>query len=221
MTETYEFTTKIMDKRINFRKWKVKDKKKFMNSNNDAKIIKEALVYDCIENKNISLDNEEYKYMLIKIREVSLPSKVSYEFTCSSCDKEFEYKADLNEIMKPEFKKYGDISFMNHTFKMSNIKNKTFYDNIISQLTVKEEIYLTDFILHVDAYNDNNGLSFDDFMNIINDLDIDIFEELFKQWEKMRFKINNIHDVPCPHCKSIEQYEFDDLPHFFPDSWVI
>ena len=219
--DTYTFTFTLRDKKVNFRKWKVKDKKKFMENKRNTMLTKEALVYDCIEDKRIALSEEEYKYVLMKIREESVQEKVSYLFTCSACAEDFLYQADLNEIMKPEFKKYTDIVYKNHIFTISSIKNKEFYEEAMRSTTVTEERMLIDFILHVNAYNDNDGLSFSDINDIIINLDIDAFENIFKQWEEMRFKVNNVHAVKCPNCGVTEDYEFDDLPGFFPDSWNI
>lgn len=216
----YSFSTKLRDKVVKYRKWKVKDKKKYMSSD-DPIILKEALVFDCIEDKNIALDAEEYKYMLMKIRNVSIKNEIKYDFTCSHCSNEFEYTADIEEIMTPEFKDYDDIISGKHIFTLTHVRNRQFYENSILGVNSEEEKVMVDFIMHVKSYNDNDGLNFDELNEIINELDIEDFEAIFKEWENMKFYVNNIHDVECPKCAESDTYEFDDLPNFFPESWKL
>jgi len=219
--ENFEYSTKIKDKEVKFRKWKVKDKKKFLSNKDNPLAIKEALVYDCLEDSNLALSEEEYNYLLVNIREESINEKVQYDFTCSHCNKEFEYSADLSAIMKPTFGEYGDIIYKNQIFTMTNLRNRDFYENAILNTSDNETKKIIDFILHIESYNDQDGMSFDDLIEVINNLDIDVFEKIFLDWEKMRFKVDNIETVKCPHCNKTEKYEFDNLPGFFPESWDV
>lgn len=218
MEEKYEYSTKIRDTEIKYRKWKVKDKKKFMNSD-DKQTLREALVYDCLEDKDIALSEDEYKYLLTKIRETSLEDKVHYTFKCINCEQLYDFNADLNVIMSAEFIPYGDIIFKNHIFTMTDLRNRAFYEAAIASTDVQDEKYLIDFILHIGAYNDNDGYTFQQLNEIINELDADVFEKIINKWEDMRFKLNNVYEVQCPHCNNSEYFEFDDLPGFFPESW--
>lgn len=223
MTEKneYKLRLKIKNKTLQFRKWRVKDKNKFLKNLDDVKLIKEALVYDCLENKTIALSEEEYKYLLLLIRAESLGTEFGYEFSCAECTKDYSYKVNINNIQKPVFKPYSEISVQNHSFKMQDIRNRSFYDNAIVDSNDEKEKYLIDFILHVGAYNNNDGITFSDINNIINELEINIFEEIISQWDIMKFKIDTEHEVNCPHCSAKQIYEFDTLPEFFPESWDI
>lgn len=217
--ETYDFSTNIRNKEVKYRKWKVKDKKKFLAYKDDRILLKEALVYDCLEDKKIALSEEEFKYMLIHIREASLSNRVKYVFPCSVCNEEFEYITDLIEIMKPVYKDYGLIEYKGHSFIMDSIINRSFYEQFVLEAVSFEAAQLIDFMLHIKSYNDNDAFTFEELNDIINELDIEVFENIFKQWDDMRFKVDNTHIVKCPHCGFEELYEFDDLPEFFPDSW--
>ena len=218
-TEKYEFSTKIRDVEVKYRKWKVKDKKKFINSDGNKKELREALVYDCIEDKKIALSEDEFKFLLIKIRETSLEDKVEYNFQCDKCSEEFHFVADLNEIMTAEYKPYDEIVVKNHIFKMGELKNREFYEDAMAIAESIDEKNLLDFILHIEAYNDGDGYTFNQLNDIINELDADVFEKIFLQWEEMRFKLNSVYEVICPHCNHGTYYEFDDMPGFFPASW--
>ena len=220
MSTDFKFSLKIKDKTIKYRKWKVKDKKKFLSDKNNMTVVREALVYDCLEDSKICLSEEEYNFVLFNIREQSLDDKITYVFECPSCSEEFSYDADLTLVMKPEFKKAKEIDIDGHTFVLSEIRNKEFYEKTVSVLTDNEEINFSDFILHIDSYNDQN-YSFDDMIEIFNNMDIDIFESIYTTWNNIKFKVNNRHDVQCPKCDEITTMEFDALPGFFPDSWNV
>lgn len=219
--EQYEFSTKLRDKNIKFRKWKVKDKKKVQANKGNNIPIKQALVYDCLEDKKIGFNDDEYRYMLIKIREKSIGEDIDYVFTCSACEEDFDYTAHLPDVIKEKYKPYGDIKVNNHIFTMGWIQNREIYDQAISSVETYEELFFVDFIFHVKSYNDSEGYSFEDLYNIIDNFDVDVYEEIFTQWEKMSFKLNTINDVTCPHCGVKNVFEFDLLPGFFPKSWDI
>ena len=219
--EEYKERVKLHNKLIKFRKWKVKDKNKFIANKDDLILGKEALVYDCLENKNLALSEEEYKFMLIQIREKSLSKKIQFTFKCGVCSTEFDYTANLTEIIKPTFEKYGTLESDSVVFQMQRVPNRVFYSEVINSCESDSETFIADFILHVKSYNGNDALSFNDINEIINEMDIELFEDIFKQWEQMRFKTSNISDVKCSTCGSVETYEFDDLPGFFPESWNI
>jgi DNA-directed RNA polymerase subunit RPC12/RpoP len=217
--EEYNFKTDVRGKEVKFRKWKVKDKKKFVSNSKDPRVVKDALVYDCIEDKNLALSEEEYKYLLFKIRETSLTSKVEFLFTCKDCNTEFDFVANLDEIMQPTFKEYGSIEVNGKIFEMGNIRNRDFYEQLITSNAEASEKLLADFILHIKSFDDNTGFTFDQMVEKIDDLDVEDFEKVFEKWEEMRFKVDNTYPVKCPNCGSEELYEFDALPGFFPESW--
>jgi len=221
MEVSYDFSTEIRNKNVKYRKWKVKDKKKFLNNRKDKHLIREALVFDCIEDKKLALSDEEYKFMLTQIRNVSVSDPISYTFVCNYCEKDFNFDLDLENNLRPVFKEYGDIISGDHIFTMNSIRSREHYEQIILNSENDDEKIIVDFILHVKSYNDSDGLSFEDLNQIIDNLDVNDFDSIFKQWEDMRFKLNNVSDVECPHCNNVESFEFDSLPGFFPESWNI
>lgn len=221
MNQDYKFKTKIRDKNVFFRKWKVKDKKKFMNSKDDSVLMKESLVYDCIKDKKIAFSEEEFTYMLIKIREASLKDKMSYIFDCEKCQNSFKLEVLASDVITPEFNEYKNITCSSTTFEIQEIKNRKFYDESMATVTDPQEKQLIDFILHVKSINDDESLSFQEIMQFINELDVDVFEDIFKQWERMRFKLNMTHSVECPECHDENLFMFDSLPDFFPTSWEV
>lgn len=215
----YPFTLNIRNNEIKYRKWKVKDKKNFIETikSNGENI--EDLIYECIENKDIALSEEEFKYVLINIRAKSLGQILTFDFTCSNCENDFSFDADLIETLEGVGPEYKKIKVDKTTIKIGEISNKDFYEDAIQQCTTEEQKYLVDFVYHIKEYNSNDGFTFEQAFDFVNNLDLDVGEEVFRQWESMRFKINDITEVQCPHCSDIQRVQFDELYGFFPEKW--
>lgn len=216
----YKYNVKIGDKKINFRKWKVKDKKNFTQKVKENDISgSSSLVYDCIEDPSIPLTEQEFKWVLLNIRSKSIGDSVNYTLDCSECENLFEYVSPLTEIMTPEYEKFGIIKSGNVSFEMAEVANKEYYDAAIEQCTTSEETFFIDFMYHVKKFNGSDAFTSDTLYEFINDLDLDVGEDIFRKWNKMKFTLNDVKNVKCPHCGFEENYKFDVLPEFFPDSW--
>lgn len=221
MTEIYDQEVKLRGKMIKFRKWKVKDKKKYLENIKDIPVAREALIYDCLEDKRIALDEEELKYMIVQIRNASIGDPIEYMFTCESCEEPYSYLANLKEIMTLEGNNTGEIAIGNTVFEMTNIQNKDFYQDMYLSAQSPEEKELVDFMLHVKSFNGNDGFTFDTLSEFISEMHVKEFEYVFDKWKEMRVQVDNISPVICPHCEHEEWYEFDALPGFFPQSWGV
>ena len=211
----------IHGKKINFRKWKIKDKNKFIEGTkiDNKKIIEEALVYDCLEDRNIPLTSEEYKYVLLQIRSNSISPFIEYKFKCDVCEKDYDYKANINVILVPNFNGYGTIISGDTEIEMGEIINKEVYDSVMEGCKSYEQEKIMDFIFHIKKIDDSDAFTLDMLIEKINNLDVQQGEDIFLQWEKMKFSLNDTHEVKCPFCDSTELIQFDDLPDFFPASW--
>lgn len=214
----FKYRIKIRDKVIEFRKWKVKDRKNFSTAQG-ALEKRKALVYNCLKDPEIALDNEEYNFILEKIRAVSIKDEIGYNLQCSNCGKEFSLYVNINDVTDCAFSDYHPIEVEDIKIELQDVKNRDFYESAMKVVKDINEKYITDFALHIKSINDNNSLSFQDVVNFILDLDIDIYEEIFKQWDLIRFKCVNLQSVVCPHCNKETIYNFNDFPGFFPKSW--
>jgi len=223
--QIYNYSLKVGNKTIKYRKWKVKDRKKYITSvkNNDEIKTKEAIIYDCIEDKNIVLSDEECKYVLINIRTKSFNTNVNYVFNCEKCKTDYEYNANILDLVKPTFKPLRAISVnvdnKNYNVAVGELRNRQFYEEMIS--SHKDEKDIIDFILHIQAFNDNVSFTFDEIVQIVNDMDIDAFDAIYREWENMRFKLDCTHQVQCPNCAEKDIYIFDTFPGFFPNNWQV
>lgn len=217
----YPYSLKIRDKEIKFRKWKVKDKKNFLEAlkNSDEQGI-ERIVFDCIE-KPVPLTAEEFKYVMMNIRAESIPDNLNFTIECSNCGKDYDYNTPVLEILTPNYKPFGLIKSGNVTLKMGEIPNKEYYEDAIRQCSSEEQKMFVDFLYHVKELNGSDAFTFDELFEYINDLDILVGEEIFNQWEEMRFTFDDLKQIECPHCKNPDFIRFDELYGFFPDSWFV
>lgn len=221
----FPYTLKLRDREINFRAWKVQDKINLEN----AKTIYEkrkALVYNCLEDPNTALDMNEYQYVLLQIRNKTLKHyEVQYNFICSKCYKEYAYIANLDELIKPVFEPYTTIKTKNYTIELQDICNQNFYEILmqnIEESNIEDKInqkILMDFILHIKTFNNDINFTAESILNTINEMDVEEFESIIIQFNKMKFKLNNINTIKCPYCEHEELMKFDSIPNFFPLSW--
>ena len=171
--DTYNFSTKIRDKEVKYRKWKVKDKKKYTKAlmEKNAIDIADALVYDCIEDKNLPLTTNEYRYMLMKIRCETVGSFATFKFNCNNCNEEFEIEEDINNVLIPHYKDYGTLKTDNVTLKMGPIKNKQTFNEYLIDAKTPREIYLIEFLIQIEEINGEDVFTIEylnDFIDIVN-----------------------------------------------------
>jgi hypothetical protein len=221
MTDIYDQELKLRDKTFKFRKWKVKDKKKYLENIQSTPMSREALVYDCMEDKKIALDEEEIKYVLIQIREASIKDPIEYTFTCENCNGQYDYSAKLSEIITLDGSNVGEIVSGSTSFEMGHVQNRDFYQGLVLSALHEEDKELIDFMLHIKSFNGNDGFTFDMLNDFVSNMDVKEFEVAFDKWQKMKLTTNNVSSVICPHCNHEEWYQFDALPGFFPASWRI
>lgn len=221
MTDIYDQEVKLRGKVIKFRKWKVKDKRKYLENIKDVPIARDALIYDCLEDKRLALDEEELKFMIVQIRMASLSDPIQYNFVCEGCSNPYEYYANLKENISLDGTGVGELAEGNTVFEMGYIQNKDFYQSLYLAGANQDEKDLIDFMMHVKSFNGNDGFTFDMLSEFISEMDAVDFEKIFIKWQIMRARVNNVAPVNCPHCGHEEWYEFDALPGFFPQSWGV
>ena len=220
MNKDNKIKVPVGDKILTIRKWKGRDKIKFLNTIKNENIDPEdlqnqlinSLVYDCID-ENVVLSLDEFRYVLTKIRAYSLGEEIHYEFLCPNCQENFEKTLQLKDIIRYKYVPLKEIKVKDINIQLGKINNKETYMNLIE----KDEMY--DFILRIKSINENDAFTIEQLDEIINDIDIDVLEEILDIWESSKFKIDNINEVQCPHCEDKQLYEFDDLPDFFPKRW--
>lgn len=211
-----QFKVKLNNQEITIRKWKAKEKLAFtdiMKNKKDKSSLVDLLVYNCIE-EDVAFSKDEYKYVLSKIRSLSLGDEIPLQFTCEHCDEQFITVINLSEVIKPIFKDVNEISTEKYDIKLGKIKNTKYYKEVINQ--APDEL---DFYLRIQSINDNDGYSLEEIIEYFGNMDVQDFDDIFEQWDKIKLTIDDVQVIECPHCNGKTQYEFDDIPGFFPANW--
>src|SRR5574344_1521073 len=61
--------------------------------------------------------------------------------------------------------------------------------------------------------------SAEELIKIFDSMDIETFEDIFKQWNSMRFSYNTLGYCTCADCGYEDQFDFKDIDNFYPKSW--
>lgn len=218
-----ETEVRLPDNRIvHIRKWKIKDKKNFDNSKNWLEA-KTALVYNCVA-EDIALDQEEFNFLLFKIRELSVHDKMKFTFICPECNSEEKLELDLSKLITTKGGEYSDIVSGENTFKMGAITNKDLYEAFNNSDVSEFNLFINDFIFHIKELNGRKIESDKDYAEVadfIANLDADFANDIFNQWLKMRFTLVFDNVIECKKCGAKNVENFSTLPEFFPESWRV
>lgn len=203
---------------IYFRKWKVKDRIALEKAESQSDV-RQNLVYNCIEDKTIVFDDYEYQYVLIKLRQASIGDEITYHFSCEHCQTPFEYVSSLEETMEPIMANYAPIEVPGYKIEVGPVHNRKAYEKELFSISDISTRKIADFAMHIIAINGNRKYGFRDIMDILVELDVDTFQNIWNAWNQMHFRLNRVHRIECPHCNSSMLVTFDDLPGFFPEKW--
>lgn len=215
----FPYELELQGRKIKFRTWKLKDKENLLKAKTNYEK-KKVLVYNCLEKPDTPLDYLEYEYVLFSIRNASLPNYVtSYVIRCPDCGEVFKCNVHFSNILDRDIREYKEIKSGDISIKVDNIKNQKFYEEMISNIEEDEQKILIDFVLHISEFNGRLDLSASDIVKILNNLEIEQFEDIFKQWNEMRFAFKTVGYVECPECGREDQYDFKQVDNFYPKSW--
>lgn len=207
----------VGDKLLTISKWKGKTKKEFIKEISKSKDeysdsrIQDILVYSCIE-ENVVLTEDEFRFVLSRIRAFSLGEEINIEFYCPKCEETFEKTYNISDIIKSEYKELKTINVQGIKIQLTNIKNKEFFYKKIQE----DNIY--EFLLKIESFNDDDTLTLEQLEEKLEELDIDVLENILEIYEDHKFKINDLNEVQC-ECGNKMLFEFDELPGFFPENW--
>lgn len=219
-TEVYTESVKIRDRVIKFRKWKAKDRKTFimLMSQEKPQEAVNSLVYDCLE-KETALSPEEFRYVLSSIRAASIGKEITFKLQCDSCEEEYVIKKDIDKILKPEFAELCTIENNGTSIELCEVKNKQYYDKALLSCKTESELYNTDLLYHISLLNGSDAFTFSSLEEYFDNIDLDTLDAIYDEWDKIKFKVNDVNTVKCTHCGNEETYKFDEIPDFFPSKW--
>jgi hypothetical protein len=209
----------VGNKNLTIRKWKGKDKKAFINAlkKNDVQQneIMDVLVYSCIE-EDVVLSVDEFRYVLSRIRAYSLGEDISIDFLCSECGTLYTKIFKLKDIIRYTYNGLNEIKVQGHVIELGEIKNKDAY----VELVLKDPLY--DLLLRVESIDGDDAFTLESLISTFDELDVDVLDEIIDIWESSKFKLDDLNIVTCSNeqCGKETTYVFDELPSFFPESWI-
>lgn len=203
-------------KKVTIRKWKGKDKKAFINilksENPDPNDVVNTLVYSCVEEDYV-FSPDELRYLISRIRAYSFNEDIKIDSLCEKCLAVSKHDLKLSEIIRFRCDPIKSINVKGISIELGEIKNQQLYLNYIEE----DEIF--DLLLRIKSINGNDAFTLDGLIEYFDELDIDIFEEIIQTWENSKFKVLDNNVLECKECKHKEEFYFDELPNFFPESW--
>ncbi len=222
-------TVKLTEtKSVQIRPWKGGDRKKFKKlirtegSEITEKMVTDLLVYGCIVNgDSIALTSSELKYILAKIREISVSDIIEFTWTCEECEHENNESLTFDELYSPKIGNYSTTQLQGKSIKFGEIKNAKFYKTHISK--VEEESNIVDMVLHIDSVDDGQDFTLDSLLEWMDDISTKEQDRLYNEYQAMSFNITEVKKFKCKNkdCDHEEDYNFEEIPDFFPPSWFI
>ena len=208
------------EKKVEISFWRAKTKKDFIKlfkekeENVSEQDIIDILIKPYIDNKEIWLSPEEVQYILIKIRELSIEDNLNFSVDCTLCNNSFNIDIPINEL---------------YTFKENNfpveIKDyvtfRELYDsNIVEEFKEKYKneyipLSLIIMLLHIENYKNTKITSFEQILEIYNNLTFKEEEILNKTYNENKASLDIEGKFICPHCETSDTYKFDVIPTFF------
>lgn len=209
---------RVGSKDITIQKWKGKNKKDFIKllKETDDSIeceekMMDILVYSCIE-EDVILSTEEFRYVLSRIRALSLGEEIEIEFYCDKCQEIFKQTFNIKDVINFSYKPLKEIKIPGAKIKLGEIKNKKIYTEKIAE----DPVY--DFLLRIESINGNTTFNLTELEEIVDSMDLDVYENVMSIYKEHKFKILDVNTVKC-NCGNEMLFKFDELPGFFPDSW--
>lgn len=224
--ETKYYPIKLGDKTVQVRKWKGKDrnvfKKLLANTNTKPKEILNTMVIECLQDKDVALSPDMLEYLFIKVRELSISDNFDVKWKCANpeCNEVNNINLNVNDVFSTSFEGYSEINVQDYKFEIKAPVNAKFYNKAIQDISQDTDVEIVEFALCVSAVNNEIDFTFDELVEFLEELDTETIDQIIYMFNKMKFKIDKIHELTCEKCKQKVKYEFDEIPDFFPQNWL-
>lgn len=211
---------------IQFRKWKVKDKTLLDQIESDTTLNplekslrkRQVFVYNCLKDP-VLLDIEQYNYVLSLIREYSLHNDLEFSLECHKCKHQFLRTFKTSEIVNFKDADYKEVTIRDMVIKFGNITDPNYDRDILNSISSSER-FLLDLVYHIEEFN-GKKVSVEELLDMFQELDVDVFQELFDAFCEQRPSCSFSKEVSCPECGQVLNFEFENISSFFPASWNV
>jgi len=223
----YNNIAKIGSKEYKFKPWNTKNEKDYLIAVESETEITDKKLFDllirpCLEDKDVVLSPNEQKMLIIEIRKKSIGATFSMRYACTDCKQvnDIDINFDMMVNFTPdEFKSvttkdennediifnFGDIASERLRSKLDDTKNSVEYS-------------FTEFLLHIQSIELQGELedtfTFDELKDFIEELPTFIFDEVFKEFRKMKSTLNFNLKTNCMICNTENNIVFEKIPNF-------
>lgn len=225
-TKASVFDINLGNRTIQARKWKAKDRREFKklfseSENTDYNQMMNILIRGCISDSDTALSADEMEYVFIKIREQSISDEFDFEYTCK-CGNTNKHNLKISDVTNFTFSEYKNIKVGDLEFEMGDVANSVIYNQKMQDKQYEDIIELVDFAFHVKTINKSVDFTLDSLIEKLDDMDTDKLDIILDEYDKQRFMLNREKEFECTaeKCKIKQRFEFDEIPGFFPESWL-
>ena len=210
------------EKEVEILPWKTKTKKEFLKTVKEfaenGKEMKEddilrVLLYPYVNTKNIYLSDDEKQYLLVKIRDISLPQDIEYTINCSNCDGIIDVRCKPLEMVNYQENQYPVIK---NDILWEDLQGDT--KPLIQSIIRKYGDYLPqtiEMLLHIKKYKDEEITDFEKMIEIYEDLSLMESETIVDTYDEVKSKMLIEKDIKCDLCEFEDTYYFDTIPDLF------
>ncbi len=213
--KTEFFEIDLGHKTVSVRKWKAKDRKNFKKTiketENIDKSIINSLVLNCLKDKSVALTNSEIQYLLIELRKISISNKLVFNYKCDKCDKDNSKDLTIDYVNNFNYKPWKPFKEV----EFGNIKNVNFFNE-----NKEDDDDINEIAFHTMSINGDISKTFNEVIEFYEEMDVQKFDEIYEHFLNYTFTLNNEAIITCNFCKNKQTFEFDEIPNFFPNSWL-
>jgi len=207
------------NKTVTITPWKSKTKKEFIklfkkkeDKVNEQDII-DVLILPYIDKKEVYYSPDEIQFILITLREISITDEIKFSMDCDNeeCGKNFNIETNLGKISTYQESSYpvelNNVSWRDLPAKDSLTKMIAKYPD--------EPPRSISLLLHIESINGELISSFQQLINIVDDLSMKEGDKLEADYEKVSSRLDIKQNLTCTHCGFEKEYLFDIIPTFF------
>ena len=219
----YDYSLKLGNKELKFRPWTTKEEKNYFLARDDESVTPEKifdiLVRPCLEDKTAIFSLEETKYILIKIREVSIGGSFSLRFTCPNeeCKSTNIKDVSLTECVTFKEPTYGIATAEDVTITFGRVKSKSALEKISLAKNTVEKFFL-EMVFSVEKikYKSQEFESFtaEEVGDFLDSLPTKIMDKISEEFIKMKPLLSIKTKQKCFKCGKETEVHLEKIPNF-------
>jgi hypothetical protein len=216
---------KVGEQEIEIKAWRTKDEKAYLiykeQADLDEKAVFDILIKPCIKDvEKYNFTSNEEIYIMTKIREISLGTGITLNFTCPHCEKFQDQEISLNDIIKYTPANYHNVKIQDYEFVFTKNNSPKFKERIAAAESIVEAEFVSLVMSISEIKIDKktyDTFTFTELYDFINDLSTDIFDELYAEYTEMVDSLTMDYEVKCLFCDKVNKGSLERIPGFLWD----